>query len=101
MNSNGRLNAAAHPIYSNIVMPTSIHIPEPLLGAVDRRARQLKMSRNRFIVRALEKEIAGEATWSPGFFERLADVTPGDAVEVDEMEQAIRSARTGKPAPRL
>lgn len=82
-------------------MPTSIHIPEPLLAAVDEHARQLKMSRNRFIVRALEREVAGETTWSPGFFERLADVAPGDAAAVDEMEQAIRAARTGKPAPRL
>ena len=38
-------------------MATSIHIPKPLLAAVDRKARTLKISRNRLIVRALEKEL--------------------------------------------
>jgi len=30
-------------------MPISVHIPKPLLVAVDRRARILKISRNRLI----------------------------------------------------
>ena len=45
-------------------MPTSVHIPKPLLVAVDRRARALKISRNRLIVQALEREVTEGSTWS-------------------------------------
>jgi hypothetical protein len=51
-------------------MATTVHIPKLLLDAVDRRARALKVSRNRFIVRTLEQEIAERKDWSPGFFDR-------------------------------
>jgi metal-responsive CopG/Arc/MetJ family transcriptional regulator len=54
--------------------PTSVHIPKPLLEAVDRKARTLRMSRNRLIVRALEREVTRDTDWSPNFFERLARV---------------------------
>jgi hypothetical protein len=82
-------------------MPTSVHIPKSLLSAVDRRARRLKISRNRFIVRTLEKELAGDAEWSPGFFEKLASVVPGQSEAADEMLDVIRAARTRKPPPNL
>src|SRR5262249_6183398 len=58
-------------ILATIDMATSIHIPKTLLDAVDRKARALKMSRNRLIVRALERELTSGADWSPEFFERL------------------------------
>ncbi len=82
-------------------MPTSLHIPKPLLNAVDRRARHLKMSRNRFIVRTLEKELADRSHWSPGFFERLEDVDAQTAAAVANIEEAIRARRTRKGAPKL
>jgi hypothetical protein len=82
-------------------MPTSVHIPKPLLVAVDRRARQLKMSRNGLIVRALENEIVNATSWSPDFFEQLSKTEPGDEVAVDEMLRAIRAGRTSKKASRL
>ena len=59
------------------------------------------MSRNRFIVQALEKELRREAEWSPSFFERLAKIPRGDAHAIDEMVEAVRSRRTSKPAARL
>jgi len=82
-------------------MPTSLHIPKELLSAVDRRARTLKMSRNRFVVRTLEKELAGGPSWSPGFFEQLTALAPEDARAVDAMLKGIREARTRKNAPNL
>jgi len=82
-------------------MHASLHFPKELLSAVDRRARTLKMSRNRFVVRTLEKELAGGPSWSPGFFEQLAPLTPEDAREVDTMLEEIREARTRKSASRL
>jgi hypothetical protein len=77
-------------------MPTSVHIPKPLLIAVDRRARALKISRNRLIVQALKREVTTGTDWSPGFFEQLA--LPGAAVEAatDEMLLAIQSQRRSK-----
>ena len=81
-----------------IVMATTIHIPGPVLAAVDRRARALRISRNRFIVRAVEKALAKEAEWSPDFFDSLSEFDRTDAAAVDEMLVAIREARTsGKP----
>ena len=82
-------------------MPTSVHIPGPLLEQVDRRARRLKLSRNRFIVQILERELARDSTWSPGFFELLASATPEDAAEVNAMLRAIRAGRRSKGAPKL
>jgi len=80
-------------------MPTSVHIPKPLLEAVDRRARSLKISRNRLIVRALERELSGGPGWSLGFFERLRDVDDSTATAVDELLAHVRAARRSK-APR-
>jgi Ribbon-helix-helix protein, copG family len=78
-------------------MTTSIHIPKPLLEAVDRKARALKISRNRLIVRALERELTAGVDWSPGFFEQLGSVTPETAVAVDELLTSVHKARTSKP----
>jgi hypothetical protein len=82
-------------------VPTIVHIPRQILEAVDRRARRLGVSRNRFIVRTLEKELEAETQWSPGFFEELAEVEPEGVEAVDEMLDAIVARRTRKPAPRL
>src|SRR5207302_179758 len=88
-------------ILADIVMATSIHIPQPLLEAVDRKARALKMSRNRLIVRALERELAPGSDWSPGFFERLGAIDSETASAVDELLVSVRGARTSKPPKRL
>ena len=78
-------------------MPTSVHIPKPLLEAVDRKARALKMSRNRLIVRALERELRPGSDWSPGFFEQLDRVDAETATAVDELLASVRQARKSKP----
>lgn len=82
-------------------MPTSVHIPKSLLDAVDRRARALKMSRNRLIVKAIERELRGGPDWSPGFFERLGEADAATADAVDEMLASIRAARRSKEPRRL
>ena len=88
-------------ILASIVMPTSVHIPKPLLEAVDRKARALKMSRNRLIVRALERELKQESDWSPGFFEQLSAIDSETAAAVDELLASVRQARRSKPPRRL
>jgi metal-responsive CopG/Arc/MetJ family transcriptional regulator len=78
-------------------MATSVHIPKPLLEAVDRKARALRMSRNRLIVRALERELSQESDWSPGFFEQLSAIDSDTAAAVDELLASVRQARKSKP----
>jgi hypothetical protein len=84
-----------------IVMATSIHLPQRLLDAVDRKARALRISRNQLMVRALEREISAGADWSTGFLDRLARPHPGAAEDVDRLLRAIRKARRSKSPRRL
>lgn len=84
-----------------IRVSTSIHIPKPLLDAVDRKARALRVSRNRLIVRALERETKLDTEWSAGFFERLGEVDAATSRAVDEMLTAVRAARRSKKPLRL
>lgn len=82
-------------------MPTSVHLPKPLLVAVDRRARALRISRNRLIVQALERELTQGSDWSPGFFGQLASVEPGVEAAADEMLTIIRRQKRSKKPIRL
>lgn len=77
----------------NIVMATTVHIPAAILKAVDRRARALRISRNRLIVRALERELKDGSDWSAGFFERLSAVDSGTSRDAGRLTKAVRSAR--------
>jgi metal-responsive CopG/Arc/MetJ family transcriptional regulator len=88
-------------ILATIVMATSVHIPTPLLEAVDRKARALKMSRNRLILRALERELTQESDWSPGFFEQLSAADSETVAAVDELLSSVRQARKSKPPRQL
>jgi len=54
------------------------------------------MSRNQFVVRALQREVEN-AEWSVGFFDMLAADTE-TAKAVDEMMTAVRKGRRSKPA---
>lgn len=82
-------------------MPTSVHIPKQLLVAVDRRARALKISRNRLIVRALEREVTEGSSWSPDFFSRLESAETGVEEAADEMLKGIHDQRRSKKPVRL
>jgi hypothetical protein len=81
-------------------MPTSVHIPRGLLDEVDRRARYLGVSRNRFIVRAIEKELS-EASWPPGFFEHFRCEGPKLASVVQRVQREIARSKRSKQAPKL
>jgi Ribbon-helix-helix protein, copG family len=82
-------------------MATSVHIPKPLLQAVDRRARALKVSRNKLIIQALEREVTEGADWPVGFFEKLGAPEPELVSAVDEMSRMIRSNRRSKGPTKL
>jgi hypothetical protein len=78
-------------------MPTSVHIPDRLLKAAEKRAKALGISRNRLIVRALERELEGGSDWPKGFFESLRNTDKETVDAVDEMMAAIRKNRRSKP----
>jgi len=82
-------------------MATTVHLPKPLLAAADRRARALRISRNRLIVQALRRELSGAADWSPAFLERLSGVDEDTKQGVDDLLKVVASARRSKAAPRL
>ena len=85
----------------NIFMPTTVHIPAALLDAVDRRARALRVSRNRLIVRAITREVSAPAGWSPEFVSRLRDVDADTAGAVDDLVAAVVGARRSTAPPDL
>lgn len=82
-------------------MPTSVHIPKALLDAVDQRAQALKLSRNKLIIQALEREVTAGADWPPEFFEELEKVEPELVDAVDDMSKAIHAGRRSKGPPKL
>jgi len=80
---------------------TSVHLPKQLLIAVDRRAKQLGLSRNRLIVQAIERDLAKDSTWSAGFFEKFTPLGDEDSRALDETVAAVRANRKSRKPPRL
>jgi predicted transcriptional regulator len=91
--------AEANSILS--IMSTTVHLPQSLLASVDRQARALDMSRNRYIIRALERAVATETGWSPEFIEELgaarADAEGRRAME--KVRAVVAAGRTRKGPP--
>ena len=82
-------------------MATTVHIPSELLRAVDERAKRLKLTRNRFVIEALTKALAEQASgWSSEFVQGLGS-NAADPDTVDDMLRAIRAKRSSKDAPKL
>ena len=91
----------ASSILYNIFMATSVHIPDKLLKEADKRAMALGISRNRLIVRALERELQERSDWSPGFFDTLRSIEHDTAGAVDELISAVKAGRRSKPPQRF
>ena len=79
-------------------MPTTIHVPPALLKSVDRRAKALGLSRNRLIVRALERVVSDRSGWAPEFLHKLYTADPLVAESVDQLLDDVTSARRSKRA---
>ncbi len=79
-------------IFINIFVSTTVHIPDPLLKSVDRRAKALGISRNRLVVRALEEAVSVRSGWAPEFLQRLRDVDRDTSAAVDELLITVAQA---------
>ena len=84
-------------------MSTTVHLPADLLAAVDRRAQDLAVSRNRYIVRALARTVAAETGWSARFVNELAAArTDNEGRRVlEDLRAAVAAGRTRKGPPAL
>jgi Ribbon-helix-helix protein, copG family len=82
-------------------MPTTVHIPPALLKSVDRRAKALGVSRNRLIVKALERAVSERVDWAPEFLEKLRKTDKDIVAAVDELLRDVKQARRSKPARNL
>jgi len=82
-------------------VPTTVHIPAALLDRLDRRAAEEGTSRNRLVVRAIERELREQGHWPPAFLERLKSGDPEFADATDEMLAHILKNRRSKGPPAL
>ena len=66
-------------------MPTTVHIPAPLLYRVDARAKTLGISRNRLVIEALEEKLTPRDRWPPELVRLLSTpVRPDVAAAADQ-----------------
>ncbi|MSO84155.1 MAG: ribbon-helix-helix protein, CopG family [Acidobacteria bacterium] len=82
-------------------MSTTVHIPPALLKTVDCRARALGVSRNRLIVRALERAVSERVGWAPEFLEQLRNVDGETSAAAVELLEAVTRARRSTRCRRL
>ena len=84
-------------------MTTTVHLPADLLESVDHQARELGMSRNRYIIRALKSALDSETRWSPRFVSELeaARLDEGGRKALAEMRAVLAKNRTRKDPPEL
>jgi hypothetical protein len=80
---------------------TSIRLPDDLVGALDRRAAALGLTRSQLIIQAVEQALEEYSAWSPGFLKAIGTPRPELEEAADEMMEAIRRRRSRKGAPRL
>jgi predicted transcriptional regulator len=90
----------SHGTNMNVFVPTTIHIPDPLLERVDTRAKTLGISRNRLILEALEEKVGARDEWAPELVQMLAEpmsAAAGKALE--ESLGVVRRRRSSRKAP--
>ncbi len=80
---------------------TSIRLPEELVGALDRRAAALGLTRTQLIVQAVERALEEYSAWSPAFLKAIGTPRPELEEDVDEMLDAIHARRSRSEAPGL
>ncbi|MYB52412.1 MAG: ribbon-helix-helix protein, CopG family [Acidobacteriia bacterium] len=84
-------------------MTTTVHLPADLLESVDHQAKELGMSRNRYVIRALKAALDSETRWSPRFVGELeaARLDEEGREALAEMRAVLAKSRTRKDPPEL
>ncbi len=84
-------------------MATTVHLPPDLLQSVDRQAVGSGLSRNRYIIRALQKALEEETGWSRRLLDTLAEAREDtESHEIlDDMMRAIAARQSRKGPPEL
>ncbi len=83
-----------------LFVPTTIHIPAPLLERVDTRAKALGISRNRLIQEALEEKVGARDVWSPEFVQMLANpISAAVGKAFEDSLAVVRSRRSSSKGP--
>jgi len=84
-------------------VPTTVHIPSPLLRRLDQQAKALGISRNRLIIQAVEAKLVTKRAWPPELAAMLAE--PLDSASARALEGSLRTVRrrrvNRKRPPRL
>jgi metal-responsive CopG/Arc/MetJ family transcriptional regulator len=80
---------------TNIFVPTTIHIPDPLLERVDARAKTLGISRNRLILEALEEKVGARDVWAPELVEMLSKAVSS----AEDSLAIVRRRRSSRKSP--
>ena len=88
-------------IFIIIFVPTTVHIPPNLLASAQRRADALGISRNRLIIRALERELEEAEVWSREFLDALRNVDADTAGAAADLLAQISKRRRSKRPPVL
>jgi hypothetical protein len=88
-------------IFKLIFVPTTVHIPPRLLASAQRRATALGISRNRLIIRALERELGEAEAWSEEFLHALRNVDPDTSKAAADLLANVSRRRRSKRPPRL
>lgn len=83
---------------------TTIHFPDAVLADIDRAAREMGVSRNRYVIEACRAAIDRKnGTWPVGFFD--AQLSEADAAllceAAREMDNAIQANRRNRGVPAL
>jgi len=83
-------------------MSTTVHLPPDLLKQVDQRAKELQVSRNQYVRRALGRAVKEETRWSPSFLTALEKAAEDSGIQeaLDDM-LGVLSRRSRKRAPEL
>ncbi|MGH7437226.1 MAG: ribbon-helix-helix protein, CopG family [Polyangiaceae bacterium] len=83
-------------------MPTTVHIPAELLRRVDRRAKALGSSRNRWIVEAIDASLGSRGEWPPELVHMLSVPLGREAAAMLESSLArVMERRANRKPPRL
>jgi len=83
-----------------LFVPTTIHIPDPLLERVDTRAKTLGISRNRLILEALEEKVGARDHWAPELVQMLErPLSTAAGKELEGSLAFVRRRRSSRRAP--